>query len=493
MNLSKYNSMCRLCKSSLLTVAMIGIVAPFSAFSQSHRTSSGNAVAAEFPYQYFPKNLPSDGTAQLYPSIWTTYAANAGRNPAFQMPANAPKQFRDGVEWSFAGAGALPLTGTPPAGNFKTAAYTVGMPVGVSVVKGIVYVGDDNGYTYAMNAETGKMIWAHYGWNMNMSNPLVVGDSVFVSTGSPYFNYANTMKYLKGKRPTRGPGLNTIYALDRTTGKELWAYHTPGEGMPTPLYKDGFLYEGTGDGYIYKLAADTGTLVWKADITSFDSMSSLVEGSGYIFAGGTDPNFFYALDENTGKIAWKMSIPEMVATGIGDCTPAYQAGTVVQEVTISSGDASKPVANVLLALDAKTGKIIWQKRFQNGSVPPAMKTATPIIVDGVVYEGSPVSGEYYALNLKDGSQLWSLHIGSQIRAGAAVQNGIAYLPYRAGDIAAIQIKDGKLVGVKHIGGAFGPSSPVIVGGTLYVSNVYGWVNAMPLTDIYQTKETAKVQ
>ena len=493
MNRSKYNSMRRLCKSSLLTVAMVGIVAPFPAFSQLQQTSSENAVAAEFPYQYFPENLPSDATAQLYPSIWTTYAANAGRNPTFQMPANAPKQFRDGVEWSFAGAGALPLTATAPAGNFKTAAYTVGMPVGVSVVKGIVYAGDDNGYTYAMNAETGKMIWAHYGWNMNMSNPLVVGDSVFVSTGNAYFNYANTMKYLKGKRPTRGPGLNTIYALDRTTGKELWAYHTPGEGMPTPVYKDGFLYEGTGDGHIYKLAADTGTLVWKADIASFDSMSSLVEGSGYVFAGGTDPNFFYAVDENTGKIAWKMTIPDMVATGIGDCTPAYQAGVVVQEVTVSSGDASKPVANVLLALDAKSGKIIWQKRFPNGSVPPAMKTATPIIVDGVVYEGSPVSGEYYALNLKDGNQLWSLHIGSQIRAGAAVQNGIAYLPYRAGDIAAIQIKDGKRVGVKHIGGAFGPSSPVIVGGTLYVSNVYGWVNAIPLADIYQSIETAKAQ
>jgi outer membrane protein assembly factor BamB len=479
----------RLYRFSFVGLALSVIVALVPTISRSQTATSQSAVSLEFPYQYFPENLPSDSTAQLYPSIWTTYAANPGRNPAFDVPANAPKQFREGVEWSFAGAGALPLTEKAPAGNFKTVAYTVGMPVGVSVVKGIVYVGDDNGYTYAMNAETGKLIWAHYGWNMTMSNPLVVGESVFVSTGSAYFNYANTMKYLHGERPTRGPGLNTIYALDRTTGKEIWAYHTPGEGMPTPLYKDGFLYEGTGDGHIYKLAADTGALVWKADITSFDSMSSLVEGSGYIFAGGTDPNLFYALDEQTGKIAWKTSIPDMVATGIGDCTPAYQSGIVVQEVTISSGDSSKPVANILLALDGRTGKIVWQKRFSDGPVPPAMKTATPIIVEGVVYEGSPVSGEYYGITLKDGRELWKLHMGSQIRAGAAVQNGIAYLPYQAGDIAAIQIKDGKRVGVKHVGGAFGPSSPVIVGGTLYVSNVYGWVNAIPLTDIYRQPET----
>lgn len=490
MNCPQLNWMRRLYRPSSIGLAMIGMAALFPALSQTNLSATQNAVAAEFPYQYFPENLPDESTAQLYPTIWTSYAANPGRNPAFQMPANAPQKFQDGVEWSFAGAGALPLAGTPPAGNFKTAAYTVGMPVGVSVVKGIVYAGDDNGYTYAINAENGKMIWAHYGWNMTMSNPLVVGNSVFVSTGNAYFNYANTMKYLHGERPTRGPGLNTIYALDRKTGKEIWSYQTPGEGMPTPLYKDGFLYEGTGDGHIYKLAADTGTLVWKADIASFDSMSSIVEGEGYIFAGGTDPNFFYALDEQTGKIVWKMSIPNMVATGMGDCTPAYQAGTVVQEVTISSGDPSNPVANVLLAFDAKTGNILWQKRFPNGPVPPAMKTATPVIVDGVVYEGSPVAGEYYGIALKDGNEFWKLHLGSQVRAGAAIQNGTAYLPYRAGDIAAIQIKDGKRVGMIHIGGAFGPSSPVIVGGTLYVSNVYGWVNAIPLTNIYHPSGAA---
>lgn len=112
-----------------------------------------------------------------------------------------------------------------------------------------------------------------------------------------------------------------------------------------------------------------------------------------------------------------------------------------------------------------------------------MKTATPMIDNGVVYEGSPVSGNYHAFDLKTGHMLWTVHLGSQIRAGAAVLDGVAYVPYHSGDIAAIRIRDGKLLGKKHIGGSFGPSSPVIVGGTLYVSNVYGWVNALPLQSI----------
>jgi len=468
-----------------MTLALVAVSASHAqtAAPDASNPVAGNPVADEFPNQSFPANLPSAEAAGFYPQSWATYAANPGRNPVFPLSGSAPLALRDGVRWAFAGAGALPLDGPPLTGDFKTTAYTVGMPVGVSVAAGMVYVGDDNGYTYALNAATGKLVWAHYGWNMTMSNPLVSGDKIFVSTGNAYFNYANTMQYLHGKRPTRGPGLNSIYALDRQTGKAIWAFHPPGEGMPTPLLDGGFIYAGTGDGHIYKLAADTGALAWKSDIVSFVSMSSLVKGGSALFVGGTDPNFLYAIDEKSGRIAWKATIPGLVATGIGDCTPAYADATVVQEVTIKSNDKDHPVANVLLALDASSGRILWQKRFPNGPVPPAMKTATPVIVNGVVYEGSPVSGDYYAIDLKSGHELWTLHLGSQIRAGAAILDGIAYLPYRAGDIAAIRIADGARLGVTHIGGAFGPSSPVIVGGTLYVSNIYGWVNAMPLSDI----------
>jgi polyvinyl alcohol dehydrogenase (cytochrome) len=461
----------------------------FCATAFAAATVPTDPVAQEFPYQYFPENLPSKAVAWFFPKDWKTYGAASGRNAVFSIPASAPAMLKNGVEWSFAGAGAIPLNGPPLDGDFKTTAYTIGMPVGVSVVQGILYVGDDNGYTYAINALTGKLIWAHYGWNMNMSNPLVDGDRVFVSTGNAYFNYEKTMQYVKGKRTVRGPGLNTIYALSRTTGKELWSFHTPGEIMPTPVDVDGFLYVGTGDGHVYKLNAATGKLVWKTDIESFVSMSSPVAGDGKIFLGGTYPNYFYALDQNTGRIAWKTTIPDLVATGMGDCTPAFAEGMVLQEATVNSGDPAKPVANVLLAMDAATGKIIWRYQMKNGEVPPAMKTATPMIDVGVVYEGSPADGNYYAFDLKTGRKLWEVHLGSQIRAGAAVRDGVAYVPYHSGDIAAIRISDGKPLGQKHIGGSFGPSSPVIVGGTLYVSNVFGWVSAIPLRTIAGTSMT----
>jgi len=454
-------------------------------------SQSAAPVAAEFPSQYFPENLPSADLSVYYPKDWLTYASSNGRNAVFSLPENTPAALRRGVNWSFAGAGAIPLDGPPINNSVITTAYGVGMPVGVSVVKGIAYVGSDNGYTYALNAVTGKLIWAHYGWNMTMSNPLVVNGVVYVSTGSAYFNYANTMLYLHGKRPTRGPGLNSMYALDARTGKEIWVYHFSGEAMPTAAYEDGFLYIGTGDGHVYKLNAVTGRPDWVSDIVSFVSMSSAVLNGKYVFLGGTNPNFFYALDKKTGKVAWKATIPKLVATGMGDCTPAYADGLVVQEATIDTGHPQSPVANVLLALNADTGKIVWQKRFADGPIPPAMKTATPMIANGKVFEGSPVTGDYYALDLKTGRELWSVHLGAQIRSGAALADGILYVPYKSGDIAAIRAADGIHLGNKHIGGAFGPSSPVIVGGTLYVSNIYGWVLAVPVSEISGSTKLAQ--
>ncbi len=447
-------------------------------------------IAAEFPYQYYPENLPDPGLARYFPKTWTTYASNPGRNAVFSVPRNAPPILRDGVDWKFAGAGSVPLDGPPLNNSIITTAYGVGMPVGASVVDGFAYIGSDNGYTYALNAVTGKLIWAHYGWNMNMSNPLVADGRVYISTGSAYFNYANTMLYVKGKRPTRGPGLNSLYALDARTGREIWVYHFPGEAMPTAVYEDGSLYIGTGDGHVYKLDARDGKPDWISDIVSFVSMSSPVLDRKYVFLGGTDPNFFYALDKKTGKVAWRMTIPKLVATGMGDCTPAYSDGLVVQEATVESGDPQNPVANVLLALDAATGKVVWQKQFADGPVPPAMKTATPMIASGKVFEGSPVTGDYYAFDLKTGREFWKVHLGAQIRAGAALADGVLYVPYKSGDIAAIRLADGTLLNNRHIGGAFGPSSPVIVGGTLYTSNIYGWLLAMPTSSITGTSKVS---
>ncbi len=125
--------------AALFPVAAIGFLFLQGAAcsTQSAAQTEADPVAQEFSSQNFPENLPDPGVTPYFPSEWKTYGSAAGRNAVFAVPNSAPESLQRGVTWAFAGAGAIPLKGPPLDGDFKTTAYTIGMPVGVSVAQGI--------------------------------------------------------------------------------------------------------------------------------------------------------------------------------------------------------------------------------------------------------------------------------------------------------------------------------------------------------------------
>lgn len=425
------------------------------------------------------------GTAQeaLYPQEWLTYGENNFRNPVHPALETDPEWFKRGVQWDFKGFGALPLNGPPLSGSTSVTAYTIGMPVGVSVVKGRVIIGDDNGYTYALEAKTGKLLWSHYGWNMTMSNPLVWKDRVFVSTGNPYFNYQNVVRFLRGKQTVRGPGLNTLYALDLNTGKTIWKANARGEMMATGVIIPPVLWEPTGDGHMNGYLLDSGQRIAHVDIRSFDSMSSLLSAYDRIYLGVSNPSRFLSFSPRTKSVRWSRTFPKVYSTGMGDCTPAFSGYTVVSETTIRSGKDKAPLRNLVFALNAQTGKTIWEVPLSAGDIPPSMKTATPLIHQGIVYATSPVSREIVALRIKTGQRIWSAKLHSLSRTAGAVVGDHLIVPTSAGTIEVFDRMTGHLLKENAVGGSFGPTTPVVVGGTVYLSNLYGHVLAIPLSKL----------
>ena len=130
--------------------------------------------------------------------------------------------------WQFAAAGAVPLEAPPLNGDLKTTAYTVGLPVGLSTALGLVLASSGSGFLYVLDARTGVQVWSHALWNMAMVNPIVSAGTVFATTGDPYYNFEQTLRFAGGERSTRGPGLNGVYALDLAMGAERWLVFTPG-------------------------------------------------------------------------------------------------------------------------------------------------------------------------------------------------------------------------------------------------------------------------
>jgi len=113
-----------------------------------------------------------------------------------------------------------------------------------------------------------------------------------------------------------------IYALDRETGKIIWTFYTNGPVRFAPLIYKKKLYTVSDDGFLYCLSADKGKLLWKKYgalkwdmILGNERMISrwparggpVIKDDVLYFGAGIWPSekiFIYALDPDDGKILW---------------------------------------------------------------------------------------------------------------------------------------------------------------------------------------------
>jgi outer membrane protein assembly factor BamB len=180
---------------------------------------------------------------------------------------------------------------------------------------------------------------------------------------------------------------------------------------------------------------------------------------------------------------------------MGDVSPAVSDGIVVQDAVANPEDVGgKPTLETLVrAFDASTGKVLWTYDMGRGHKVPAFKGGVPMIHDGVVYVGSPVTSAYVALNLKTGKPYWRWPVPNAGAAGA----GRGAPTYYAGtlyvatgpNLYALNPKTGRELHSVHVGGRFGIVNPTIVGGTIYLGNSWDWVNAVPLREVNPAAHT----
>ena len=152
-----------------------------------------------------------------------------------------------------------------------------------------------------------------------------------------------------------------------------------------------------------------------------------------LVGAGQKSGVFWALDRDTGKVVWSRIV------GPGGSLGGMQWGSATDGqqiyVAISNSDIKQYTLETSgetinggswSALDAATGKIIWQT-----ADPAGAKDVAPMTVaNGVVYAGSIASGDglnnMYALDAKTGQILWNFNSGGSVVAGAAVVDGTVY-------------------------------------------------------------------
>lgn len=180
-----------------------------------------------------------------------------------------------------------------------------------------------------------------------------------------------------------------VHSLDASTGKSKWSYVTDGPIRFTPLVWEDRVYFVSDDGYLYCVAQETGTLLWKKRGGTTDEMilgnsrmisqwparggPAIRDGVVY-FTAGIWPStgiFIYAVDAKTGKTIWenknsgKIVMPQPHGGTMAESGVSAQGHLIVTEkhLLIPTGRAVPAV------FDRATGKFLYfhlQKHGHSG-------------------------------------------------------------------------------------------------------------------------------
>ncbi len=172
------------------------------------------------------------------------------------------------------------------------------------------------------------------------------------------------------------PRLTLKWALGFPDATSAWS-------QPTVI--GGNLFVGSQNGTVYALDAKTGCVHWTFTAKS-GVRTALVHGERTLFFGDTGANV-YALDAETGKELWSRRADEHPYARVTGTPTFYQGRLYVPVSSLEETAASQAgyecctFRGSLMALDVKTGKLMWQYF----TMPPAQvmgKTATGVTLWG---------------------------------------------------------------------------------------------------------------
>lgn len=303
----------------------------------------------------------------------------------------------------------------------------------------VVYFGSHDGALYAVAGADGHLLWRFNTGAEVARRPVLSGSSLFVANGA-----------------------DTLFALDRKTGRQIWTTHRPSalgmeiSGHAGPAVDHGKVYMAYSDGHVIAYDVKDGAERWTPvdlsadaeqaaggeaprylDVDTTPVVGVLPQGGRVVYvasyAGGV-----VALDAETGSRVWGNE----KATGVTDLLlwrePAHepspwgpdQGGPVEPERSILV--ASSAVSG-LWGLDPVTGRMLWRNPVPEGGI------TAPAAVAGALVVGTSRYG-LFAMSPRNGRVIDALDIGAGVAQTAGVYGGRAFVMSNAGTFLALSIE-----------------------------------------------------
>jgi polyvinyl alcohol dehydrogenase (cytochrome) len=375
----------------------------------------------------------------------------------------------------------------------------------------IAYFGDLRAVTYAVDAESGTLIW----------RTKVEEHPAARVTGSPVFHDGRlfvpvaSLEEGSGRAPTyecctfRG----SLVALDSETGRQIWKSYsvldppkaTRKSKVGTQLYgpagaaiwsaptvdaKRKLVYAATGDSYtdvdintsdaIVAFNIDTGSLVWVSQVTPKDNFivgcpasPNCPEALGPDFDFGSGPilrnigggkqiivaaqksGVVWGLDpDQRGKVVWQNKVG--AGSALGGVEWGHAADGENTYVAISDIIVRKDAQPGISALKLATGETVWNTPAPKvacatqSTCPPAQSAAVSVI-PGAVFSGAE-NGHFRAYSTKTGEILWDFDTAQTFET-------VNKVPAK--------------------GGSINGAGPAIANGMVYTNSGYGGFGGSP--------------
>jgi len=377
---------------------------------------------------------------------------------------------------------------------------------GCAVAYGMVYELNKDGYLYAINVETGDLVWKYQGPHTILwpGFPTIADGKVYATTGevAAYGGEVGVSEFacldaytgrLIWKLPMEAlapresvavaygnlymiPG-NVTIAVDSISGSEyttmdqVWALGTSTISVSSwPMWRTDPTHSSTAQSGPSNL-----TVAWKFT-TKGSVISSPSVADGIVYFGSQDKNI-YAVGAWSGNLIWKFA-----TQGAIESSPAVANGKVY-----TGGDDG-----YVYCLDAYTGAFLWRK-FVNGDLPFTFASivlkSSPAVVGDRVYVGS-LDGCLYALDANNGDIVWRTQTEGQITSSPAVADSAVYFTSEEPTVGALYKLDannGNVIWKQQLpyeyqftGGTQMMGSPSVANGMVFASSnlrAYYGINA----------------
>lgn len=211
-----------------------------------------------------------------------------------------------------------------------------------------VYFGGGDGFIYAVDAETGRVLWKYEVRNPRVSRPTVKDGRLFITTTD-----------------------DSVYALDAGTGKWLWHYRRKSSPVATtrnaaqPVIDEREVLTGMSDGFLIALSLDDGQLKWERKIhqgTKFtDVDASPVLDGDRLYVPSYDGGL-YCLKRKGGEVIWRF-----------DSGGAHEVTLEGDVIYLPSSDG------YVYALQKSQGKLLWKFELDRGTPTTLIPTERHLI------------------------------------------------------------------------------------------------------------------